>query len=398
MAGAAFTTRPATQDPSGGLRLVPSPLGRTLVTESGEPFLAVGDHLGISWAYTRQLYPGDVWDSANNVYQNFHENLPIEGHYDAYFDELQARGVNTMRVFIEQPGTQSLNNPSMPYGTYWLENNVDQFNSEMRQFLDTVIEEADERGMYIVLSAFSTWYYREAFGAEGPWSTNFGGPLTDIDDFFQHPGTLDIAKNRMAEVVTWVRESAHPERVMGYEIINEWNGFRWTENEEGDGSADRAAEVATRAVWMGELARHTRSLDPERLVINPIIGENRGGGVARSLFYSRDFDVLMPHFYTLANEEPINNPSSDRAFQAGVEQARTTAMWLNMAHDRKPILNGEWGPARESWVLGTTYYTDKEYREGFYTDEHGTFTLAEDEDLYSAVVWAGLASGQFGTG
>ncbi|MBZ0172849.1 MAG: hypothetical protein K8E66_10745, partial [Phycisphaerales bacterium] len=178
----------------------------------------------------------------------------------------------------------------------------------------------------------------------------------------------------------------------------EWNGFRWTENEEGDGSADRAAEVATRGAWIGELARYTKALDPKRLVINPVIGENRGGGVARSLFYSRDFDVLMPHFYTLANEEPINNPSSDRAFQAAVEQARTTAMWMNMTHDRKPILNGEWGPARESWVLGTTYYTDQTYREGTYPDTYGEFTLAEDEDLYSAVVWAGLASGQFGTG
>lgn len=95
---------------------------------------------------------------------------------------------------------------------------------------------------------------------------------------------------------------------MGYEIINEWNAFQWTENAEGDGTADRAAEVATRGAWVTELARYVKALDPKRLVINPVMGENRGGGVARTLFYSRDFDVLMPHFYTLGNEEGMPTP------------------------------------------------------------------------------------------
>lgn len=397
MSTASFTTQSATQDPSGGLRLVPSPLGRTLVTEAGDPFLAVGDHLGLSWAYTRQLYPGEVWDSANSTYQNYSENTPIEGHYSEYFDALQARGINTMRVFVEQPGTQSVNNPDMPRGTYWIESDVGQYNQDMRGFLHNIIDEANSRGMYLIVSAFSTWYYREAFGAEGPWSTAFGGPLTSIDDFFQEPQTLEIAKDRMAEVVSWVHESSHAERVMGYEIINEWNAFQWTENAEGDGTADRAAEVATRGAWVTELARYVKALDPKRLVINPVMGENRGGGVARTLFYSRDFDVLMPHFYTLGNEEGIHNPSSDRAVQPALEQARATAMWLNMVNDRKPILNGEWGPARESWPGWYTYYTDQTYQDRTYSLADGAYTVAEDEDIYRSVVWAGLASGQFGT-
>ena len=400
MSSATFTTQSTTQDTSGGIRLVPSPLGRTMVTEAGDPFLAIGDHLGISWAHTRQLFPGDVWDSENETYQNFADNVPIEGDYAAYFDELQARGVNIMRVFIEQQGTQAEGNPNLPddpRGTYWLEHNVGQYNPEMRQFVENVLAEAAARDMYIVLSPFSTWYYRLAFGNEGPWATEFGGPLTTIDDFYQEPATLQIAKDRMTELTEWVRESPNADHVMGYEIINEWNAFRWTENDEGDGTSDRAVEVRRRAVWIGELARHTKAADPQRLVINPIIGENRGGGVARSMFYSRDFDVLMPHFYTLANEEGINNPSSDRAVQAAIEQARSTSAWLNWAHDRKPILNGEWGPAREQWPTGETYYTDQTYT----TDPGGpaglSYTLAEDETLYSSVVWAGLASGQFGT-
>lgn len=400
MSTISFTTQSATQDPSGGLRLVPSPLGRSLVTEAGDPFMVIGDHLGLSWAYTRQMFPGDVWDSANSIYQNYSQNIPREGVYTDYFDELQARGVNTMRVFIEQQTTNADGNPNLPgdpRGTYWLEHNVGQYNPDMRAFLETLITEADRRDMYLILSPFAAWYYRDAFGTEGPWATGFGGPLTTIDDFFQEPATLTIAKNRMAEVVTWVHESSHPERVVGYEIINEWNTTGWTENAEGDSTPDRAVEMARRAVWVGELARYTTALDPKRLVINPIIGEHLTGATARSMFYSRDFDVLMPHYYTLANEEGINNPSTDRAVRAAVEQARATAAWLNIVEDRRPILNGEWGPSREPWPTGATYYTDQTYDEGSYSDANGAYTLAEDEELFSAVLWAGLAAGQFGT-
>ncbi len=399
MATTTFTTQSATQDTSGGLRLVPSPLGRSLMTEAGDPFIAVGDHLGLSWANTRQLFPGEVWDNANGVYQNFSDHVPIEGPYSAYFDELQARGVNIMRVFIEQQGTQAQGNPNLPNdprGTYWIEHNTGQYNPDMRAFVDNLLAEADTRGMYIVLSPFSTWYYRNAFGNEGPWATNFGGPLTDIDDFFQEPATLTIAKNRMTEVVRWVQESPYADRVLGYEILNEWSTTEWTRNAEGDTSADRAVEMTRRAAWVGELARHTRAIDPQRLTINATVVEAARGAVARSMFYSRDFDILMPHFYTLGTSEAINNPSSDRAVLAAIEQARVTASWMNLAQDRRPIINGEWGSVRRLWPTGKTYYSDQTYNWGT-PSSTPSYTLAEDETAFSAVLWSGIATGQFGT-
>ena len=400
MATATFTTQSATQDTSGGLRVVPSPLGRLMVTEAGDPFLSVGDHLGISWAYTRQLFPGEVWDSANEMYQNFSNHTPIEGDYPDFFDMLQANGVNTMRVFLEQQGTNADGNPSLPddpRGTYWLESQTGQYNPDMHAFLDSLLAQADAHGIYLILSPFSTYYYRDAFGNEGPWATNFGGPLTDIDDFFQSPETLTIAKNRMSELTGWVKSSPYADRVMGYEIINEWNAFRWTRNAEGDDSSDRAVEIARRAAWIGDLAHYTRTIDPQRLVINNPVVEDARGGIARSVFYDRDFDILAPHFYTLGNEEGINNPSSDRSVTAGVEQARLTAYWLNLAGDRRPILNGEWGPVRSVWPGGSTYYSDQTYKSGSFGPTNGIFTLAEDETMYSTVLWSGIASGQFGT-
>lgn len=397
IASVELTTRSTAEDTSAGLRVVPSPLGRTLVTEAGDPFLVVGDHLGLSWAHTRQLFPGDVWDSANGVYQNFHDNVPFEGPVSEYFDLLESRGVNTMRVFIEQPGTQSPPGlPDDPRGAYWLEHNAGQYNPDMRAFLDNVLEASASRGMYVVLSAFSTYYYPESWRTEGPWAEAFGGPLTSIDDFFQEPGTLQIAKDRMTEVARWVRESPHAHRVIGYEIINEWHAQRWSRNAEGDGFPDRAPEIIRRAQWIGQLARHVKAIDPERLVINPPVLEEVRGAIARSALYSRDFDMVMPHFYTLHNEEAIRNPSSDRAVGAAVEQARVTASWLLQADDRRPILNGEWGSVRHLWPGGETYYSDQTYTWGT-PPASPSFTLAEDEALFSAVLWAGLAAGQPGT-
>lgn len=399
MATATFTTRSATQDTSAGLRLVPSPLGRTLVTEAGDAFLVIGDHLGISWAHTRQLFPGDVWDSANGVYQNFAENPTVEGPYSVYLDQLQALGINTMRVYIEQPSTNADGNPGLPddpRGTYWLEHNVGEYNDDMHAFVDNVITEAAARGIYVILAPFATYFYRDAFGNEGPWATNFGGPLTDIDDFFQQPETLAIAKNRMSEVVGWVRAHPHAERVIGYEVFSEWNAMRWSQNAEGDGSADRAVEVIRRAAWVGELARHIRAVDPQRLVLDTSVVEDPRGPIARASFYSRDFDALTTHFYTLGNEEAINNPSSDRAVLAAVEQARVTATWLNLADDRRPILSGEWGSVRALWPTGVTYYSDQTYTWGT-PPGSPAFTLAEDETMFSAVLWSGIATGQFGT-
>lgn len=400
MAASSFTTQTAEQDPSGGTRLVPSPLGRMMMTEAGDPFVAVGDHFGVSWAHARQLFPGDVWDNANGVYRNFSEGETLEGPYAAYFDALEARGINTMRVYLELQSTHAEGNPALPTsarGTYWLEHMPGLFNPDMRAFLDNLLAEADARGMYLIVSPFATYFYETAFGEEGPWATNFGGPLADIDDFFQTPGTLTMARNRMSEVVSWVRASPYAHRVMGYEIVSEWNAYGWTLNSEGDGTADRAVEFRRRAQWVGALAAHTRALDPERLVLNSTVIEDPRGPVARSLFYSRDYDALTPHYYTMGNEEAINNPSSDRSVAPAIEQATLTAHWLHMAEDRRPILNGEWGPTREVWPGGTPYYTDQTYAGSMPSTGGRTFTLAEDEALFSAVLWSSIAAGQFGT-
>src|SRR5690606_32075882 len=72
-ANATFTTS-ALPSPGYAGNVVASPMGRTLQFENGDAFVAVGDHLGISWSFTRTLYPGLIWDDVNDQFIDFSDD------------------------------------------------------------------------------------------------------------------------------------------------------------------------------------------------------------------------------------------------------------------------------------------------------------------------------------
>lgn len=397
-----FTTQTSTQDPSGGTRVVPSPMGRRLVTEAGDAFIAVGDHLGISWNFTRALFPGEIWDNANDQFINFNANPSVEGPAEPYFQRLEEQGVTFMRLYLELQDVHSLGNPNVPNdpnGLYWLEHTPGQYNPAMRQFMHNVLELADQHGIYILFSPFDPYSYDEAFGVEGPWASNFGGPLTNINDFFQTPGTLEIAKNRMTQLAQWADESPHGHRVLGWEPPSEWDSYEWTFNAEGDGSPAREVEFRTRANWIAELGAHIQQVDPNRIVFNSTITQDPRGPQARVIFYDRSFDALSPHFYTQGNAEPVNNPDNPRQIRPAVEQANLTSYWLTRVEDRRPLIDGEWGMSRFEWPNELPLYTDPglEYTRTNPGLAGLSFLRAEDEAIFRTVLWSGVAAGQFGT-
>lgn len=383
-ADAVFTTE-ALGDLSYKGRIVPSPLGGTFIFENGEAFIPVGDHIDLSWHYTRALYPGEVWDNANGMYHNFYANPSYEGPAGPYFDYLQEHGVNTMRLYLELQYVGFEGNPDLPRGTYWLENNVGEYNMAMMGYLHNVLEMAAEHDIYVIISPFQSYFYDEQFNLEGPWGTNFGGPLSDINDFFQTPETLEIAKARMDYVVHWAKMSPYYSQIIGWEPMSEWESYEWTLNAEGNLDPGREREMRRRAIWVNELAEHIRSIDPESLVLNSTIARDPRGPIARLSFYSRNFDALTPHLYLNSNEEAVNNPADDRTALAAREMASFTSYWMTNRIDNRPILNGEWGTTRPKWPTGVPHY-DADY------------TQQEDEAIYRVVLWSGLASGQVGTG
>lgn len=384
-----FTTLEPEFEGSKG-RVIPSPMGGTFVHENGEAFVPVGDHIGISWRYTRHLFPGDIWDNVNKVYQPFGRHPEHYAYWDVngYFQFLADSGVNTMRVYFELLGQHYEGNPNAPHGTYWVENQPGEYNEHTRQYIHNILELADQYGINIVISPFSTYWYDDSFGMEGPWSVANGGPLEDLNEFFQTPETLEIAKNRVTAVMGWVNESEHGHRVIGYEALSEWNDWNWTLNA---GYAQhltgygREPEMAERARWIRALAQHMHDVDPRRLTMISTIARDPRGALARANFYAREFDVVVPHLYTLAAAQPHKNPSSDKAVLPALEQALFTNYYRSGLGDNRPVINFEWGTSPHDWAGGKP----------FYSSVHG-YTLAEDDAMTRAVWWSGLASGQPG--
>jgi hypothetical protein len=375
--------------PAPGYRgnVIPSPNGRTLQFEDGTPFVAVGDHLGISWQYTRTLFPGLVWDNANSQFLNFSDSAHTTAEPIAtYLDSLQAHGVNTMRLYLELENTHVVGNPGpLPQGTYWIENTPGVFNPAMQQLVLSALQQAASRGIYLILSPFDTFSYDESFGVEGPWAASRGGPLTTINNYFQDPQTLVLAKARMKTVIDWVAASPARDHLLGWEFLSEWDSYEWTLQTSNNGEAGRETEFRTRAVYVQELARYVKQEDPAHLVMNSTITRDPRGPVARLDFYSRNFDVLTPHLYTNSNDEPVNNPQFDSSIMPAQENGYFTAYWTTNRIDHAPIINGEWGMNRAAWPGGVPQYS-------------ASFSQAEDEAIFRTMIWSGLASGQAGMG
>ncbi len=380
---ASFTTTAAQSEDDRG-RVIPSPYGGRFVFENGDAFLPVGDHLGLSWAFTRTLYPGNIYNPQNGQLINFYNDTPEEGEAEAYFQLLQSRGINTMRIYLELLEPGQLNNPHWPEGGYWLEYPARTYNDEMRQFISNLVTLANDYGVYLILSPFDSFHFRDTFEELVPFASSNGGTLDDLDFFYSDPGTLQQAKDRIDVIAGWVQAMAHNDHVLGWESISEWDAFGWGRHPSGDGTPDRAPDLTLRAQWINALQEYMKQADPDRMVFSSTISRDPRGPVARAVFNSRSFDAYTTHLYTPANLEPINNPDSAKGVRAAEEQAFLTSYWMLRRTDSRPFIDGEWGMSREDWPDGIVSYRDG-------------FQYEDDEDLFRTVLWAGIASGQAGT-
>lgn len=362
-------------------RIIPSPDGSGLEFEDGTPFVPVGEILGLGWGWYRNLFPGDIWDPVGQRFVDYRETPSFEGPVGPYLDLLRDAGVNTLRMNLERHGMDQRGNPEVPRGRYWLEFPAGTFNPDMRQFVLDVLAEAGARGIYLIFSIMDTYYWPAEFEVT-PWWRGAGGPLDDLDDFFQTSETLDMAKRRFETVLGWVRESPFAEFLLGWDGLIEWD-THWTRNAEGDAEAGRETEMRRRARWVRALQEHIRTLDPDRLVFSTATRLDPRGPIARLSFYDRSADVLSPHFYSMWNEEPINAPVADVSPYAAAEHVRRSAYWLTNRIDRRPLMNDEWGMTPHLWPGGLGVYQPG-------------FTQEEDEALFRAMTWSGIAAGQAG--
>jgi hypothetical protein len=389
-----FTTKDETQDTSGGQRIMPSPSGGGLITEgTGQPFTMVASSIIPNNLYVRNAYPGDGWNTNTGNYVNFTQTPGGEGNVAGYFASLAANGVNTLRVSLEWLATAAVGRLTDVRGTYWIESSPGVYNDDMRQWLLTMMSEANQAGIKLILKPFDTFNYGGFFYLT-PFAKVNGGPIDTINDFFQSNGVMNIVVNRMKTIVDWVNSSPDAASVIGIQLPNEWDNWSWTLNPRGDGDPTRAQEMRDRSKYIMREAAAIKNYAPNMLVVSTTDGLVPRGPAARALFLGDNLDILAPHLYTNSTAEPVNSPDADKSVRPVSDYAALAGYWLTNRRDNRAIFNGEWGLVKWQWDTGKTYYT------GVSPSPNAAkpWTVQNDVDLFRTTSWTQIAMGMAGSG
>ncbi|MCP3928287.1 MAG: glycoside hydrolase family 5 protein [Bacteroidetes bacterium] len=228
-------------------------------------------------------------------------------------------------------------------GAYWIEFPQGTYNTTMATFLKDLLKLCSERGIYLIINPFDTYYYDDYF-SRTPWASANGGPLDSINDFFTSSSPLAMCKARWYWVISQILSSGYEDAVLGYEILNEWDSWEWT-----IADADINKDAALRVTFLRELTEYIRTLDGQRMIFSPTTALDPRAALADFGYYSDLFDASLPHLYFPGSREPWNNPATYADTAVLEEQARAISWFTTNQLHNKPVLNGEWGPADE-WM------------------------------------------------
>jgi hypothetical protein len=244
---------PAAAGRHGFLR--PSPLDpRYLRFDDGTPYVAIGENVG--------------WYDGRGTFA-----------YDDWFAKLAAVGANYARLWMS----------SWAFGLEWIRrapdgsiassslgNYLDRLDRAWR--LDRVLEEAERRGIHIMLclqnhGAFSTTINAE--WNDNPYNAANGGPLTEPVGIFTNEEARRLFRQRLRYVVArW----GYSPNVLAWELWNE---------------VDAVAGAGTDA-WHVEMARELDALDP----YDHLVTTSTARGAVSTLWSLPEMDLVQIHHYT----------------------------------------------------------------------------------------------------
>ena len=357
-----------------------SPVGRYFMREDGANFIPVGHHFLFQNDKIRYLFEGEVW-TGSTLY-DYSSEADAEQTVTNYLDSLKAEGITVMRLFLEDyslsvKGDGNFNNSN---GAYWVEFPKGNYNSDMAEFLVDILRLCSARGIYVIITPFDTFYYDDYFSRTA-WASGNGGPLSNINEFFTSTEALAMCKARWTWVINTVSRSGYADMVFGWEVLNEWDSWEWTL-----ANADANTDAAIRADFVGKLAEHIKSLDHEHMILTSTTTLDPRGALAAFNSYTHLFDASLPHLYFPGNREPWNNPAQFLDTAIFKEQSRSISWWTLNQLNRKPVLNGEWGPS-DGWMPDPS---NPSYFSSF---------QEEDDELITRRLWfAELAGGAAGPG
>jgi hypothetical protein len=260
--------------------------------------------------------------------------------YDDWLAALAAQGANYGRVWM----------PDWAFGIEWTPAPLGDYTTRLDRAwqLDHVFEEADRQGIYLMLSLLNHGAFSLVFNSEwadNPYNAANGGPCATPAEFFTNAEARRLFAQRLRYVVARWGWSTH---LLAWEL---WNEVDLT-----------LAPSPAVTAWHADMTELLRSLDPNRHLVTT---SHALYPLDPNVWASGGLDFTQIHFYA-------DNFPAQRDISATV--ASLTADRL--AATGKPVLFGELG-------LGDLATTRAEDPGGIGVHDG---------------LWAGVASGGFGTG
>lgn len=376
-------TTPAAPANYGKGRIYPSPVGRYFVYENGEAFMPVSQPAGISWLNTRDLYTRPLYDEVRNDFVNWSSNDFGEvGNAPALLNKFAAQGVNLIRLFIEDLAfADFIAHPNqagnIPNGVSYLEYPATgewaNYVPETLKFLNDFMALCAERGIYVVITPWDNYFYRNDIFASNPYNVANGGMLTNREGFITDPTARNAEKTRLNVLHDVV--SQYP-NFFGWEMMNEWDNNTFASRDDVSNNWR-----APRMSWIQDLLQHLRSIDNEHMIFVSSVIEQPQNDLKDFVLQSDLFDFVAIHNYPAAVSDPTASGDNPVSIRPATDAARTLRYMLGNTEDKRPVYNLEFGPI-DIDKQGTYY--DPRYQQ------------VDDEATYHNIIWASFASGGAG--
>lgn len=218
-------------------------------------------------------------------------------HIDLLFDELNRIGATLVRVHAFQPF----------WGAQSLQPQPGEYNEQIMQRLDRVIEAAQNRGIRLSLmlinakpALHNSDTLDENPGVNAHTYANYAETAEEYDDFYSNEECKNLYKQRLESVLT------RKNTITGVEYRNDPTIAMWELGNEIEYSEPWKRDDPTLKPWIDEMSGYVKSLDSNHLVTT---GEF--GWADRNNFVSdhepEGIDVCSLHYYPGPNAYDLAN-------------------------------------------------------------------------------------------
>ncbi len=281
--------------------------GRYFAHADGRPFIPIGFNHNPDWPELEQSNPeGRDYDPART---------------ERWFANLQANGVNVVRLMVETPPTGKLEDP---VGTY-LPSHI--------QWLDHIFSAARRHDVRLWVTPYDTFWMNQRKETSPYWSQN-GGPIVNPVDFLTKPEILEAQRRRMKLLIDRYGNTG---TIFAWEVMNEIDLW-W------QASAEQIKTWADQMIpWVRQYERRKWGRN-HMLTISFADAEPKGLN-AETAFRRPDLEFATMHLYVGKSRAP--KPGD--AYQAGLDFASGVRYARSQIRDNRPVMDGESGPI-DHWV------------------------------------------------